>query len=870
MAFALFFLVLAAAALSLAPAVRLGDWELVRFPQAHWIIPPLWLAAGWLIRRGAAGHLRDRDPLLLPLMLLLSGWGTLMIWRISPVFGLRQAGWFTLGAAGLGALLRFGGDLGWLRRYRYLWLGGGLLLMGATLTLGTNPSGGEQRLWLGCCGVYLQPSEPLRLLLVAFLASYLAERLPSRRRLRLHRWIVELLPLLVVWLFSLLLLLAQRDLGTAVLFMALLATLLFLVTQRWEMLLLGGGLISAGGVLGAVLFRSVQARLSTWLQPWADPIGASYQIVQSRIALASGGFLGQGFGLGAPYVVPAAHTDFILSAIQEEWGLIGAIVLLALFATLVERGFRAALLPRDPFAALLAAGLSVSIGLQAVLIAGGATGLLPIVGVTLPLVSYGGSSLITNMLAIGFLLLISTRPKGSSSTRLPIVPLQSLFTVAWAALALAAVWWGVVRTPLLVHRTDNPRRSLDSLFAPRGSILDREGNLLAETTGEPGSYGRIYLQETSVYPVGFDSRVFGQAGVEASMDPWLRGEAGYEPWQAARVRLLTGNPPPGFDVRLTLDSAMQQRADAALRGRKGALVVLDGLTGDLLALASAPTFNPNLLEQEWDRLRIAEGSPLLDRPVQGRYQPGSALAPFLLAWADERGLARPNDSVAAMTKPVMTGGAMLGCRKQPATTEPQTYATALRDGCPFPFAQLGRWLEGAGLIEMERAFEFDRPPDIRLETGFASAAVLPTGLQELQDAALGQGALAVSPLQMARSFAALIAQSGMPALRLVDAVQNPDGQWQVLEPLEEASDVLSESVVGEMRAALEDEPGRYAFSGRALAGSESGVVAWFMGARETSNQILIIVLVLEGSDTEMASALGLDLLAPVASDEGGR
>ena len=182
--------------------------------------------------------------------------------------------------------------------------------------------------------------------------------------------------------------------------------MLYLASGRWQVLLAAAVLATIGGAVGYALFGVVRLRLEAWLNPWADPTGGSYQIVQSLIAIASGGVIGRGPGVGAPAFVPVAHSDFIFSAVAEEWGLLGGLGMIALFAVLVGRGLRVAA-RREPFGVMLAAGVTLALGLQSLILGGVMTRLFPLTGVTLPFVSYGGSSLVTSFIALGFLLLLS-------------------------------------------------------------------------------------------------------------------------------------------------------------------------------------------------------------------------------------------------------------------------------------------------------------------------------------------------------------------------------------------------------------------------------------------------------------------------------
>jgi cell division protein FtsW (lipid II flippase) len=436
-----------------------SSWRRILTPL---LVAPVWGAVAWVLHRRLNRVRPGRDPLLLPAVLLLCGWSLILNWRLSPEYGSRQTAWFLVSAALLLAVVQAPRDLLWLRRFRILWLALGLSLTAATLAFGTNPSGEEARLWLGCCGVYMQPSEPLRLLLIAYLASYLSDRLsPSGDGGRL---VPVLAPLVVLWVVAVGLLTAQRDLGAGSLFLGLLTVLLYVAFGRPQVVLFGAGAILAGGLAGQVLSPVVQARLSAWLHPLADPSGSSYQILQSLIALAHGGLLGAGPGLGVPTYIPAVHTDFIFSALVEEWGLVGGFAALGLYAVLVSRGLRAASRSRDIYSALLAAGLSIALGLQALIILGGTLLVLPLTGITLPFLSYGGSSLTTSFVAAGLLILVSDSrgyqgPLGRSVDRIHMALLAS-----WACLALALGWWVLVRGPDLLQRPENPRSAGGSAY----------------------------------------------------------------------------------------------------------------------------------------------------------------------------------------------------------------------------------------------------------------------------------------------------------------------------------------------------------------------------------------------------------------------
>lgn len=383
------------------------DW----LPLAVWIVCAV---AGhlWLSRR-----MHWRDPLIFPLAMFMSGWGLLIIERLTPFFAERQMLWLAIGVLAMMTVASLPGLLRSLRAYRYTLLLFGLALLVATILLGTNPSGqaGAPELWLGFGAFFVQPSEILKIILVVFLASYLGEQYPMLRALqtRTGRRISGLSPrilgpIFAMWGLSVVILIWQRDLGTATLFFIVFLLLLY-VASGFTWLLAGGAvLIIIAGVVAYTLFDVVQLRVDIWLNPWPEADNRAFQIVQSLFAFASGGVFGAGIGRGSPGFIPVVHSDFIFAALAEEWGLLGVIALIVSVAILVTRSLRvAAQLSRKPYLSLLATGFSILIAVQSLLIVGGVLKLIPLTGVTLPLMSYGGSSLVANFIMLGVLLRLS-------------------------------------------------------------------------------------------------------------------------------------------------------------------------------------------------------------------------------------------------------------------------------------------------------------------------------------------------------------------------------------------------------------------------------------------------------------------------------
>ncbi len=371
------------------------------------------LLAAWLLARAVAP---GADPTLLPIGGLLTGLGFAMIFRLDGNLAAEQATWLMVGLGAFGLTLVLVRDDRQLDAFTYtIGLAGlAMLLLPVLPGIGTTINGA--RLWVRLGSLSFQPSEMAKVLIVVFLASYLASKreLLSQGvgRLRLPRP-KDLGPVLLAWGASLAVLFLEKDLGASLLFFAIFIVMLWVATGRPVYLLIGGVLFAAGAWLGYLAFSHVQLRVAYWLHA-LDPSKVHAfgygQIAQGWFGLASGGLVGAGLGRGSPTLIPYAATDFIFAAIGEELGLLGTAALLLLYLTLLGRGLRIALERTDAFGKLLAAGLTASVAIQTFVIVGGVTRLIPLTGVTLPFVSYGGSSLVANFVILALLVRVSAGP----------------------------------------------------------------------------------------------------------------------------------------------------------------------------------------------------------------------------------------------------------------------------------------------------------------------------------------------------------------------------------------------------------------------------------------------------------------------------
>lgn len=377
-----------------------------------------------------AAHLAIRrfapytDPLLLPIVALLNGLGLVMIHRLdlvnSELSGRRhpsasqQMLWTVVGVAAFALVVTFLKDHRQLGRYSYIYGIAGLIFLAIPALLPSSLS--EQngaKIWIRFPGFSIQPAEFSKILLLIFFSAVLVAKrglftsagkhlmgltLPRPR---------DLAPLLAAWVISVGVMVFEKDLGTSLLLYASFLVVVYLATQRFSWVVLGLVLFAAGSVVAYFIFEHVRVRVQMWWDPFGDPDGHGYQIIQSLFSFATGGIFGTGLGNGQPNTVPAASTDFIIAAFGEELGLVGLSSILMLYTIVIVRGLRTAIATRDSFGKLLAAGLASTLAIQLFIVVGGVTQLIPLTGLTTPWMSYGGSSLLANYVLLAILVRIS-------------------------------------------------------------------------------------------------------------------------------------------------------------------------------------------------------------------------------------------------------------------------------------------------------------------------------------------------------------------------------------------------------------------------------------------------------------------------------
>ncbi len=831
--------------LTLSPAVRYHAF-VERYRFSHWLGVTLWVAAFAFLHQQSTRKLPKRDPYLLPVVALLSGIGLLTIWRLYPILGQRQSAWLALSTLIVFLGFQYPIFLRYLRRYKYIWLVLGLLLTGLTIIFGSNPSGNGPRLWLQVFGIHLQPSEPLKLLLIAYLAGFFTDRLNI-----IHRKIEGVVPTLFVIGTALLLLFFQRDLGTGSIFLLIYLAILFTTRGNKLILWLTPLLAIAVGIFGYFFIDIVRLRVDTWLDPFGDPSGASYQIIQSMIAIAEGGVIGSGPGLGSPSLIPVSVSDFIYSAISEEFGFYGALILIFSIVILIYRGVKIAISTSNSFHRYLSLGLVFYFGIQSIFIIGGNIGLLPLTGVTLPFVSYGGSSLVVSFSAVLILLTISNQAHDGDEVTLKQQPRFAFISGMMIAILLLEVvitslmsFWFM---QALVDRPENPRWIVDDRFTERGQILDRDNQVIITNVGERGTFQRS-SNYIPLYPIiGYTNGTFGQTGIELSMYPYLRGTQGYSDATLLWQDLLYNQPPKGLDVRLTIDLDLQETADEALGDNLGAAIVMNANSGEILSMASHPYFDAANLETEWENLINDQDGPLVNRATQGLYPPGGALLPFVMMTHTDLPEQYPQPET---VYPNILQD--LECALPPDDT--LSWGTLITNGCINLQTQLAEKAGIENLLNLYQVLGFYQQPALQLAT---AAVDMP---EDIDHAAFyrGEGSLNISPLQMALAASALTNEGVLPGPRIVNAYQSPKGTWITLPKLSSNTELASLEISAQITSLLEVSDSPHWQVTATSAGDGSETFTWFLAGTtaDWQGQPFTVVVVLEKNDPALAQMIG--------------
>ena len=857
------------------------SWENLGVPVGIFIA---FLIAHLAIRKLAPGA----DPALLPLSFALSGIGIAFVTRLAPELAMRQVMWLFFGVVCMLLVLIFLKNLDRIANYKYtLMIVGFLLLLSPLLPVVGQEIYGS-RIWLNIAGISFQPGEIAKILIVLFLAGYLAQ---NREMLSIftHRIgpfkipdLATLVPLLVMWVISLLIVIFEKDLGSALVVFFVFITMLYVATGKKTYLIIGFVLIAIGGVAAFLLFDHVQIRVDTWLDPFKDATGDGYQLVQAIFSIADGGLFGVGIGNGMSGQIPIVESDFIFAAIAEETGLLGAAGLLLLYLCFAIRGLVTAARAKSDVSSFIAVGLTASIILQAFIIVGGVTRLIPLTGLTLPFVSQGGSSLLASFIAIGFLLRCGDQSTGlgtemisgtgtlSSESVLGRVSLGKrltktmiAFSVLFALLVANLTLIMVVQANDYKNMPSNNHTLAREARTERGTISTYDNVVLAQSVlQDDGTYKRVYPSGTlAAHVVGYASEAYGTAGIEASYNDTLKGQRNYASWVDV-VNAATDAGTPGNDVKLTINSTIQQAAEQALDGFNGACVVIDPETGAVLALASSPSYNASDIESILSS--GSDSSALYNRATQALYSPGSTFKMVSLTTALENNVATESSVFSSPGEMTIGNGKVNNFGNYSYGEITLARATELSSNTVY--GQLGTQIGSDRLVEGSEKFGFNQ--DVSFDIPLVKSLMPdPNEMTEWETAwatagePVGQHASPAGPqatvLQMALVGCVIANDGVMEQPYLVDSIYNADGECSFTARPSSLMTATSSSIAKRVRTVLEGVVNSgtgtaAAVQGVQIAGktgtSETGKEyddSWFVGMGPSEDCKVVVAIALE-------------------------
>ena len=860
------------------------------------------------VRRFAPGA----DPAILPLAFALSGIGIAFVTRLAPKLAVNQVMWLFVGVACMVVVLVIIRNLDKIANYKYTFMIVGFLLLLSPLlpVIGTENYG--SRIWLSIAGFSFQPGEIAKIVIVLFLAGYLAQ---NREMLSVFTWrigplrlpdIRTLLPLLLMWGVAMLIVVFEKDLGSALVFFFVFLLMLYVATGKKFYLVIGLGLIAVGGVGAYFAFDHVQIRVATWLDPFADAQNTGYQLVQAIYSMADGDLFGVGLGRGLAEQIPIVESDFIFAAIAEEIGLLGAAGVLLLFLCFAVRGFVTAARAKSDVSSFVAVGVTALIVLQAFIIVGGVTRLIPLTGLTLPFISQGGSSLLASFIAVGLLLRCGDEGTGvgtevasatgsiHANSVLGRVSLGKRLThsmllcsVLFAALVANLTLIMVVQADYYQNMAGNNHTIAKESRSERGTISTYDGVVLAQSVKqEDGTYKRAYpAGDLASHVVGYASSRFGTAGIEQAYNDTLKGQENFASWTDV-LNSLAGTGTTGNDVALTLNSTIQQAAQDAIAGQKGACVVMDPETGAILGMASAPTYDAadieNLLEQAGSGSNDGDSS-LVNRATTALYAPGSTFKIVSLATALENNVAT-EDSVYSAPGTMDIGGASVS-NYGDADYGDITLARATEVSSNTVFGQLGVQMGPEALVKGANAFGFDKDIDFPLPL-YTSLMPNPADMSTWTTAwaaagePVGQKGPNATVLEMALVGSAIANDGAIMQPYLVEGVYNANGERSYTAEPSKLMQAVSKTTAERVRTVLEGvvENGTgtaAAVSGVTVAGKTGTAEnangkdnSWFVGMAPSEDSRVVVALIIENGGSGAAAEKAQNVLKTALEVQG--
>ena len=889
---------------------------------------PIGIFAAFVVAHLAVRKLAPgADPALLPLAFSLSGIGIAFITRIAPFtdapnMAQGQVVWLFVGVGCMVAVLLLFRNLDKVANYKYTLMLAGIILLLSPLIPGLGQEIYGSKIWLHIGGFSFQPGEIAKIVIVLFMASYLAENreLLSVFTVRMGPFrlpdIRSLLPLLLMWGVAMLIVVFEKDLGSAMVFFFVFLLMLYVATGKKFYLIIGLGLMAIGGVAAFMAFSHVQVRVNTWLDPFSDAQNTGYQLCQALYSIADGDLFGVGLGNGlaggtdAFSAIPVVESDFIFADIAEEIGLLGASGVLLLFLCFAIRGFLTAARAKSDVSSFVAVGLTSMIVLQAFIIVGGVTRVIPLTGLTLPFISQGGSSLLGSFIIVGFLLRAGDEATGIESEMLngttsslhsnsvlgrislgkrlthSMLFCSALFAILVANLTLIMV----VNADSYQSMPGNNHTLAKEAKSERGTISTYDGIVLARSVlDDDGSYSRIYpAGDLASHVVGYVSQQYGTSGIEDAYNDTLKGQENFATWTDV-LNDMAGIGTTGNDVALTINSKIQQAAQDAIAGKKGAAVVMDPKTGAILAMASAPTYDAANFEQVIAAANAdSSDSSLINRATGNLYAPGSTFKMVTLSTAREADVA--NESTPFSSPGTIDIGNASVSNFNHMSYGTQTLEQATWWSANTVYGQLGVQMGADKLVEGAERFGFNQAFDFPLVM-YTSLMADPNEMTEWETAWAAAG-VPVNPmnhespagpqatvLQMAMVGSAIANDGVQMTPYLVDGIYNANGERSFTAQPQKLRTSISAETAKRVREVLKgvvnNGTGTAArIDGVDVAGKtgtaekNDGNDMWFVGMAPADDASIVVAVVIEDGEESEGTIKAHDILQTALEVQG--
>lgn len=766
----------------------------------------------------------------------------------------------------------------------------GVALLAVVMVMGSTSYGAK--LNISIAGISFQPSEFVKIIFVFFVASMLYKDASLKRVFQTSCFSAVYVLLLV----------ASKDLGSALLYFMAYLIMIYVASKQKRYLLAGAGGISLASILGYFVFSHVRTRVDVWLNPLADIDNRGYQICQSLFGIGTGSWFGLGIGEGLPTKIPVVEKDFVFSAISEEFGAIFAIALILLCISCFMMIVNVAIQMKDKFYKLVAIGLAVLYATQVILTIGGAIKFIPSTGVTLPLVSYGGSSLLSTLFVFGivqglYMRKAAAKEKADAEEAKKQAEKQAelkekskkeqkaelkkekaekklarkeerknnhefqvvnyIFLTIFMAMISYMVYFLALKSDNFINNEYNGLQVLFEEDVVRGNILTSDGYAIAETiVDDEGNESRNYPHGRMFSHVtGYSKNV--RTGLEKQLNFALLRSHSF--FLEQLVSDFTNEKKIGDNVITTIRYDLQEAAYKALKNYDGAVIAMDPATGEILAMVSQPTFNPNSIDKDWEGLQ--EGSALYNRATQGQYTPGSVFKILTTLAYMECNPETYQDYSYECTGKITVGDKTIHCASNKAHGV-VTLEDSFAKSCNTSYANMMQDIDEDVFTKLCKANLFNQELPIAFESSMSSFAIAKKDEDSLKmDTAIGQGKTLVSPLHMVMLVSAVANDGVMMRPQMIERVENYDGvtvekakakEYTTLftsEQVEVLSQYMRSTVeYGTATKLQSDNYTAYGKTGTAQTTSDLNQTnAWFVGYAEMDGKQIAIAVVVEDS-----------------------